>query len=391
MKLSNRNVPLIDLQGQYLTLKKQIHIAIDRVLTSQEFILGTEVSKFEEEIAEYLGVRHAIGVSSGTDAILVALMALNIGHGDEVITTAYTFYATAGSIARLGATPVFVDVDPEDYNLDSSQIQSAISEKTKAIIPVHLFGHSCAMSEIMTIAINYNIPVIEDVAQSIGAKYDGKRLGTLGKFGCFSFFPSKNLGGYGDGGLVVTNDEELAHRVAMLRSHGFMKKHESLMVGGNFRLDAIQAAILRVKLPYLDTWNKQRQSIAHKYIAELTSKIDPDSRKWNCQHCVQDCQTPIVYLPKAYPEDEHVYNQFIIKTSNRDRLQKHLKEFGIQTSVYYPIPLHLQPSFKNLDYNIGDLPHCECAAATTLAIPIYPELDTDSIKYVSETIGRFYE
>jgi dTDP-4-amino-4,6-dideoxygalactose transaminase len=323
------------------------------------------VTSLEREVADYSNCRFAVGVSSGTDALLAGLMALNIGPGDEVITTAYSFFATAGVIARLGARPVFVDIDASTFNIDPARIESRISVRTRAIIPVHLYGQMAEMEPILEIAKRHNIPVIEDAAQAIGSEQHGRRAGSLGAMGCLSFFPSKNLGGFGDGGMVVTNDAELADRLVLLRNHGFRNKYHNEILGGNFRLDAIQAAVLRVKLKYLDRWTEGRQRNAALYRQQIQ----------------------VAGLPAELPGGRHIYNQFVIRVSSRDELLAQLKEKGIGSEVYYPVPMHLQPCFAGLGYKPGDFPVSEEAARTTLALPIYPELTPEMIRYVASAIN----
>jgi dTDP-4-amino-4,6-dideoxygalactose transaminase len=358
------DIPLLDLKAQYAAIREEIHEALDRVMESQQFILGPEVEAFEKEIAEYCGCRHAIGVSSGTDALLVVLMALDVGAGDEVITPAYSFFATAGAIARLGAKPVFVDIDPATFNLDPALIASKITTKTRAILPVHLFGQMAEMEEILAIAAKHKLPVIEDAAQAIGAERDGKRAGSVGDAGCLSFFPTKNLGAFGDAGMVTTNDATLAERVRMLRMHGFRSRYVNELLGGNFRLDAMQAAVLRVKLRYLDQWTEARRRNAAEY-----RKLLPKD----------------VVLPLEKP-GRHIYNQFVIRSRRRDRLMEGLKGEGIGCEVYYPLPSHLQPCFAGLGYKAGDFPVSEEAARESLALPIYPELPLDMLRRVSAAV-----
>ncbi len=366
-------VPLLDLKAQYATIRDEIREAIDRVCDAQHFILGPEVSAFEEEIAAYVGARFAVGMSSGTDALLAALMAVGVKAGDEVITTSYSFFSTAGVIARLGATPVFVDIDQESFNIDSRVVAAKITPRTKAILPVHLFGRCAEMDPILDAAAERGIPVIEDAAQAIGA-FDGKgrKAGTMGLVGCYSFFPSKNLGAFGDGGIVVTNDEGLAETLRILRIHGSKPKYYHRIVGGNFRLDALQAAILGVKLKYLKRWTAARRANAERYRVLFRDAGLLDR----------------VTLPADVPG--HIYNQFVIRVPGRDRLQAVLKERGIGTKVYYPLPLHLQECFKDLGYSKADFPHAERASVNTLAIPIYPELTPAQRACVVEQIKEFY-
>jgi dTDP-4-amino-4,6-dideoxygalactose transaminase len=369
-------VPLLDLHAQYDAVGAEISAAVGKVLESQHFILGPEVEAFEQEIADYCGTAHAIGVSSGTDALLVALMALDVGPGDEVITTPFTFFATAGAVARLGARPVFVDIDPVSYNIDPEQIAKAITPRTRAILPVHLYGQPAAMTEIMEIAGEASLPVIEDAAQAIGAELGGQRAGSLGDIGCFSFFPSKNLGGVGDGGMVTTKHSHVADRVRLLRNHGFAPKYYNKEVGGNFRLDAIQAAVLRVKLKYLDGCTEGRQRNASRYRRLFTdSGVTLDAvalRKPATEDAARG-----VFLPVEAPGVRHIYNQFVVRTAHRDAVATALKRHDIGHELYYPVPLHLQECFSYLGYREGDLENSERAALETVALPIYPELSLD--------------
>ena len=364
-------VPLLDLKAQYATIREEVNAAVMRVLESQHFILGPEVEALEAEVAAYSQCKYGIGVSSGTDALLVALMAIDIQPGDEVITTPYTFFATAGSIVRLGAKPVFVDIDPLSYNIDHTKIEAAITPRTRAIMPVHLYGQMAEMDPIMEIANRYNLYVIEDAAQAIGAEYKGRRAGSIGHLGCLSFFPSKNLGGIGDGGMVVTNDAELADKVKLLRGHGAQPKYYHKVVGGNFRLDAVQAAVLRVKLKYLDDWTKKRQMNA-AYYRQLFSQVElPISLPSDVHHC------------------RHIYNQFVIRTQHRDKLMTYLKSRQIGSEVYYPVSMHMQECFADLDYHFGDFTESEQAAQETLALPIYPELTAAQQAMVVESLATF--
>jgi dTDP-4-amino-4,6-dideoxygalactose transaminase len=361
-------VPLLDLKAQYATIRDEVRRAIDEVCDSQHFILGPQVEKLEKDVAAYSQCAHGIGVSSGTDALLVALMALDVKAGDEIVTTPYSFFATAGVIARLGAKPVFVDVDPRTYNINPALLERAITAKTRAIMPVHLFGQCADMNPILELAGKRNLPVIEDAAQAIGSEYKGKRAGSMGTLGCFSFFPSKNLGGFGDGGMVVTNDAALAERVRILRVHGSKPKYYHNFVGGNFRLDALQAAVLNVKLKHLDAWTAGRQRNAAFYNRALAG------------------------LPVERPAavHHHIYNQYTIRTNKRDELQAFLKAANIGTEVYYPVPLHLQKCFADLGHKPGDFPQAEAAARESLALPIYPELSEDQLAYVTDTIREFF-
>lgn len=369
-------VPILDLRAQYTKIGPEIEAAVKSVLNSQQFILGPEVREFEREIAAYCGCEHAIGCASGSDALLLALMAYGVGPGDEVITTPFSFFATAGSIVRLGARPVFIDIEESTFNIDATLIQQAVSERTKAIIPVHLFGQCAEMDPIDRIANVRKLAVIEDAAQAIGAQYCGQRAGRIGDVAAFSFYPSKNLGGAGDGGLLTTNDSELNQTLRSLRAHGARQKYYHDRVGLNSRLDSLQAAILRVKLRYLDQWAEERRANAAKY-RQLFAESD-------------SAQDGNVVLPAERPDCLHVYNQFVIRVKDRERLRSHLSEQGIGTEVYYPLPLHLQNCFKDLGYKRGDLPVAERAADEALAIPIYPELEESAQRYIVDVIDRFY-
>lgn len=364
------NVPLLDLKLQYAQIKDEIMPEIIDTIESQAFILGPKVDKLEKEIAKYIGTNYSIGCSSGTDALLLALMALDIKKGDEVITTPYTFFATAGSIARSGAKPVFVDIDPETYLMRVDQIEAAITPKTRAIMPVHLFGQCVDMDPLLEIAKKHNLKVIEDAAQSIGSLYKGKQSGSMGDAGCFSFFPSKNLGGFGDGGIVTTNDKALHDRIKGLRVHGGQIQYQHQEIGLNARLDALQAAVISVKLPHLSEWTKGRRCNA-----DLYDKLFADNAK---------AKTP-VRKENCY----HIFNQYVIRVENRDQLKAHLGEKQIGCSVYYPISLHMQKCFEYLGYKQGDFPESEKAALNTLALPIFPELTKEQINQVAETINIF--
>ncbi len=369
-----RTVPLLDLKAQYVTIRAEIREAIERVCEAQNFILGPEVKALEQEVSAFCGVRHAIGMSSGTDALLAALMAIGMAPGDEVITTPFTFFATVGAIVRLGGRPVFADIDPETFNIDAAQALSKITTRTKAIIPVHLFGQ-CAEIETLLAAANENqFYVVEDAAQAIGA-YDskGKLAGSSGAIGCFSFFPSKNLGAFGDGGMAITQDENLAERLNLLRAHGAKPKYYHKIVGGNFRLDALQAAILRVKLKYLKQWSEGRRGAAERY-RMLFQELGLERK----MSLLQDAPG-------------HIYHQFVGRFSGRDRLQAFLLKRGIETAIYYPIPLHLQDCFQELGYKRGDFPVAEAAAEESLALPLYPELHEPDQRYVVEQIQEFYK
>jgi len=384
-------VPLLDLKAQYSTIREELRAAMDRVADSQCFILGPEVEALEREIADYSQCKFGIGVSSGTDALLVALMAINLKPGDEVVTSPYTFCATAGAVARLGGRSVFVDIDPETYNIDPAKIEGAITEKTRAIIPIHLYGQMADMDPIMEIAERRDLIVIEDAAQAIGSEYKGRRAGSIGHFGCFSFFPSKNLGGFGDGGMVTTNDPELSDKVKLLRNHGYQPKYYNKVVGGNFRLDALQAAILRVKLNYLDTWTEGRQKNAARYRELFTSLglAGQDGDNAGAEDNSSRRRSLPVILPQEAAIRRHIYNQFVIRALRRDELINHLKSRKIGTEIYYPVPMHLQECFADLGYKAGDFPASECAANETLALPIYPELTDEMIRSVVEAIADF--
>ncbi|MDX6696397.1 MAG: hypothetical protein QOF02_4000 [Blastocatellia bacterium] len=391
-------VPLLDLKAQYAAIRDEIREAIDRVADSQHFILGPEVEALEAEVAAYSQCEFGIGVSSGTDALLVALMAINLKPGDEVITTPYTFFATAGAVSRLNAKPVFVDIDPLTYNLNPAVIEAAITERTRAIIPVHLYGQMADMNPLMEVARRHKLYVIEDAAQAIGSEYEGRRAGSIGDMNCFSFFPSKNLGGFGDGGMVTTNDAELARQVKLLRNHGYAPKYYNKVVGGNFRLDAIQAAILRVKLKYLDDWTRQRQrnaAIYRRLFMEAELSIQPqlvglagDGHDGAAVNQLSELSG--VVLPVEAPDVRHIYNQFVIRSGQRDALLAHLKERKIGTEIYYPVPMHEQECFADLGYAAGDFPQSERAANETLALPIYPELTESMIERVVSAVADFY-
>jgi dTDP-4-amino-4,6-dideoxygalactose transaminase len=376
-------VPMLDLKAQYTTIRAEVRAAIERVIESQRFILGPEVEALEREVAAYCGTRFAVGVSSGTDALLVALMALGIGPGDEVITTPYTFIATASSIARLGAVPVFADIDPVTFNIDPARIEPRISRKTKAIVPVHLFGQMADMPAIMAIADRHDIPVIEDAAQSIGAEHNGRRAGSIGALGCLSFFPSKNLGAYGDAGMVLTSDERLAQKVRLLRAHGQETKHVATMVGGNFRLDEIQAAVLRVKLPHLDSWTDARRERAMAYRGLFAASDIPD------RAAERRGTGSGITLPYEAPQARHVYNQFVIRTVRRDACRAFLAEQGIASEIYYPYAIHQQSCFASRRGLTSDLSEAERAATEALALPVYPELPIALQKSVASALGGF--
>ena len=365
------SIPFFDGATQTSQLLPEIQHAIARVIQSQRFILGEEVAAFEAEIANYLGVRHAIGVSSGTDALTLSLLALGIGPGVEVITTPYTFFATTGAILRVGATPVFVDIERDGFNLDAEAVERAITLRTRAILPVHLFGQAADMGALRDVAARHSLSLIEDAAQALGAGFGGERVGSLGHIACFSFFPTKNLGAFGDGGLVATSDDALAEAVRALRNHGFSPKHHSRRVGGNFRLDALQAAILRTKLPHLARWNALRSDHARRYLEAFAALGG-------------------LILPRALPGREHVYNQFVVRSAQRDGLAAWLTERGVGTEQYYPFPIHLQEACAHLAHRPGDFPNAEAAARESLALPIFPELDEQAQGIVIRRVLEFF-
>jgi len=383
------HVPLLDLKAQNGPLKAAVLNRIEQVYDSGQFIMGEWLEQFEKEVAAYLEVKHAIGVSSGTDALLLSLMALGVGAGDAVITSTFSFFATAGVISRLGARPYFADIDPETYNINARSAEAAIHRaqsdgaRPKALIPVHLFGQSADMDKLMEIAASYGLAVVEDAAQAIGAQYpiDGcvKNVGTIGLCGCYSFFPSKNLGCLGDGGLTVTNDDNFAERLRLLRTHGAKAKYYHSDIGGNFRMDALQAAVLSEKLPHLDNWHKQRRRNAERYRRMLaatdlvsTGKVTPPAEKYPA-------------LPRG-----HIYNQFVLRVKERDSLRQFLNSRKIGNEIYYPLPFHMQQCFRNLGYREGDFPVAEAAAREVLAVPIYAELTEEQQQYVIDAIAAFY-
>ncbi len=374
-------VPLLDLKKQYQTIKDEILESLHELIESQYFILGPHVEELEKKIADYCGTGFATGVSSGTDALLIALMAAGIKSGDTVITTPYTFFATAGSIARTGAGIIFADIDPDTYNISTESVEQAISalddseiNSLKAVIPVHLYGQCAEMDKIKQISKKYNLVIIEDAAQAIGAEYKGTRAGSIGDMGCFSFFPSKNLGAFGDAGMVTTNSEKFDYKLRILRGHGSDPKYYHKLVGGNFRIDAIQAAVISIKLKYLDHWTAARQKNATLY-RELFAEADLGD---------------MLKLP-IEKENRHIYNQFVISLKyKRDELRQYLQEAGIGTEIYYPVPMHLQECFACLNYKKGDFPESEYAADHTLALPVYPELSEGQLEHVVKTIKKFY-
>jgi len=365
----------LDLKAQFATIREEVMPAISAVMESQQFILGKEVRLFEEETAQMLGAKHAVACGSGSDALLLAMMAIGIGQNHEVITSPFTFVATGGAIARLGAKPVFVDIDLETFNIDPEKIEAAITPKTRAIMPVHLFGLAADLDPIVRLARTKNLAIIEDAAQAILARYHGRFAATIGTFGCLSFFPSKNLGGAGDGGLITTEDAELADRLRLLRVHGSKKKYHHEILGTNSRLDSLQAAILRVKMRHLKDWTRGRQQRAEQY-RELFR---------------ESALGEFVHVPETPSADfEHVYNQFSIRCSKRNELRDFLAAAGIPTEIYYPVPLHLQPAFAYLGHRTGDFPQAELASRKALALPVYPELTQSQQESVVHTIAKFY-
>ncbi|MFQ5411186.1 MAG: DegT/DnrJ/EryC1/StrS family aminotransferase [Phycisphaerae bacterium] len=368
--MSQESIPLLDLKAQYESIRDECRAAIERVCESQRFIGGNEVAACEEEIAAYSGCRSGVGVSSGTDALLCGMMALGVGRGDEVIVPAFTFFATAGCVSRLGARPVFVDIDPGTYNITAELIEPALTERTKLIIPVHLYGQCAEMAPILELAEARSIPVMEDAAQSIGTTHHGQRAGSMGRLGTFSFFPSKNLGGFGDGGMIVTDDEALADRCRVLRDHGAEPKYHHKWIGGNFRLDALQAAIIRVKLKHLDGWSRKRAENAAYYDRLFEGSV--------------------VKTPRIAAGNVSIYNQYVIAVPKRDELRESLRADGIATEIYYPVPLHLQECFADLGGRPGDLPNSETAARRVLALPIYPELTETKLQRIASSILEFY-
>ena len=363
-------IPILDLKAQYANIKDEITQAISEVCENQAFALGPAVAEFEENVAAYCNSKYAIGVSSGTDALLVSLMALDIQPGDEVITTPFTFFATTGSIVRLGAKPVFVDVERDSFNIDPSAIEQKITKKTRAIIPVHLFGQVAQMKVITEITERYNLAIIEDAAQAIGASQDGIKAGNFGDCGCFSFYPTKNLGGFGDGGLVTTNREDINQKIRALRDHGQNPRYFYKVIGGNFRLDGIQGAVLNVKLKYLDEWNEKRRQNAALYDTLLSDSP--------------------VKIPKINENNVSIYHQYTITTPKRDKLKQFLAENNIGSAIFYPKPLHLQDCFSDLGYRPGDLPIAEQLCEEVLSLPIYSELEPEQIEYVAKTVLKYY-
>lgn len=374
-------VPLLDLKMQYAKIKDEIEPVLKSIIEEQRFILGKELLDFEKNVAQYIGAKYALGVSSGTDALLISLMALNIGYGDYVATTTFSFFATAGCIARLGAIPVFVDIDENTFNIDCNSLESVLKKyNVKVVIPVHLFGQVADMNGILSLKERYGFSIVEDSAQSIGAQYkNGISSGNFGETGCFSFFPSKNLGGFGDGGLVTTNDPNLYEKLHCLRNHGSKVKYFHDYVGGNFRLDNLQAGVLNVKLKYLEEWHEKRRINAEKYNKLFKEKKLDEFVK-----------TPVALYRDSGVKNYHIYNQYVIKVKDRDGLRKYLTEKGIGCEVYYPLPFHLQKCFQYLGYKEGDFPVAEKVSKEVIAIPVYPELTDEQLEYVADTIYSFY-
>jgi len=364
-----QSVPLLDLTAQFRSIEPEIREAMDRVVTSGRFIQGPEVVEFEKEVGAYCRVPHAIACASGTDALILAMRALGVGPGDEVVTPAYSFLASASAIALVGGTPVFVDIEPDTYNIDLAKLEAALTPRTKAVIVVHLFGQCANLDTVKTICERRGVPLVEDAAQAIGAEWNGKRAGSVGDIGCFSFFPSKNLGAFGDGGLVVSTRADLGDKLRLLREHGARPKYNHIELGMNSRLDALQAAILRVKLRHLENWTEGRRRNADLYRERLAGAA--------------------VGLPVARPEARHIYNQFVIRSTKREELRAHLAAAGVGTEIYYPKPMHTQPCFASLGHTEGDFPVSEAASRETLAVPIYPELTKDQIAYVADRVREF--
>ena len=379
--MSSIAVPLLDLKAQYATIKEEVRQALQEVVDSQLFILGPKVEELEKAVAAYSGVPSAVGVSSGTDGLLVSLMALGLRPGDEVVTTPFTFFSTAGVISRLGAKPVFVDIDPATFNLDPARLGKVLSRKTKAVIPVHLFGQCADMDPIMDTCRRRGVSVVEDAAQSIGAEYKGRRAGSMAEMGVFSFFPSKNLGGFGDSGMVVTSDPALAERIRVLRVHGEQERYYHAEVGGNFRMDALQAAALLVKLRHLDGWSRRRRENAAFYTRRLEEAGLVGAGL---------VRPPRPVYEQGGDKNPHIYNQYTLRIKDREGLQAFLKAKGIMTAVYYPVPLHLQECFRGLGYRKGDFPEAEKAAAEVLSLPVYPELTAEQKDYVVDCLQEFY-
>lgn len=383
--MTTRRVPLLDLRRSDDPLRDELRAAFERVLDSAHFILGPEVERFERACEQTIGAKHALGVSSGTDALLLAFMALGIGPGDEVVLPSFTFFATAGCVSRTGATPVFTDVGREDFNMSVADIESKLTDRTRAIVVVHLFGQCADLAPILALAERRNIPVIEDAAQALGTTYGGRGAGTLGRVGCYSFFPSKNLGGFGDGGLVTTEDAALAEKMRILRAHGGKPKYYHAEIGGNFRLDALQAALLAVKLPHLGELCDARRANAARY-DEMLKAASVSAPNDGGDMLRED----VLLTPRALRD--HIYNQYVVRVhaKQRDSLQRFLSERGVGTEVYYPVPMHLQKCFAALGHSRGDFPHSEALAAEALALPIFPGLRSSEQEWVVESIAEFY-
>ncbi len=372
--VTQMDIPVINLKAQFEPLREQMRAAIERVMDSQQFALGAEVKSLEEEIARYSNTKHAVGCASGSDALLLALMALDIKAGDEVITAPFTFFATGSAIARLGARPVFVDIDARTYNIDLAKVEAAITPRTRALMPVHMYGQCADMEPLTEIGGRHGIPIIEDAAQAIGAEDRGRRAGSIGLLGCFSFYPTKNLGGAGDGGMIVTNDDALAERLRALRVHGGITEYLHKEVGINSRLDALQAAVLRVKLPHLDEWSNERRRKADQYNELFSNASLPYE----------------VITPFIRSDGRHIFHQYVVRVpTHRDALMTHLNQYGIGTKIYYPVPLHLQECFRYLGYQAGDFPESEGAAQETFALPVYPELTDEQQRYVVDSFKSF--
>lgn len=367
-------VPMLDLSEQYFTLKEEILGKLDEVMGSSRFILGDNVKQLEKDVAVYSQASYGVGVANGSDALHISLQACGVQTGDEVITTPFTFFATAGAIMRAGATPVFVDIDPKNFNIDPSKIEAAITEKTKAIIPVHLYGQTADMDPILEIARKHNLFVIEDAAQSIGSIYKGRKSGTLGDTACFSFFPTKNLGAYGDAGMIVTNNEDIAEKMRVIRVHGSKPKYYHHVLGYNSRLDELQAAILNIKFKHLDSWTENRRKAADAYSKLINEKVGD-----------------LIVTPSQLEGNFHVFHQYTLRVADRDKLQAFLEENGVSTMVYYPLPLHIQPVFAELGYKEGDFPEAEKAAKEALSLPMFPEIKQEQIEYVVDQITKFYK
>jgi dTDP-4-amino-4,6-dideoxygalactose transaminase len=378
-------IPFVDLQAQYRAIKREVDEAIARVVESAAFVLGREVEAFESAFAEYLGARFCVGVSNGTAAIQLALTACGIGAGDEVIVPANTFFATAEAVSTAGATPVFVDADPISYTIDVNKIEAAITERTRAIIPVHLYGQAADLDPIFEIAARRNLDVIEDAAQAHGALYKGRRVGARGRANCFSFYPGKNLGAYGEGGAVVTDDAEVARRLRLLRDHGSEQKYRHEIIGYNFRLEGIQGAVLNVKLKYLDGWNDLRRAHAARY-RELLA----DAQRGSSSSGGVGSEGGALTLPQELPYARHIYHLYVVESAERDALQKHLSAAGVQTGIHYPVPVHLQPAYASLGHRAGDFPEAERQAARVLSLPMFPELTEEQIARVAASVQAFH-